>query len=143
MGGPAVIREATERDAPALVGLWQQVGLEFVAEHVPAELAAALRLHPRLVLVAEDEAGLAASVFGTYDGRRGWVSRLATRPDRRGQGLASRLVALVEQRLTQLGCRKVNLLIEPANREVMGFYSRLGYVRDDLAFMEKWLPPPH
>ena len=141
MATPTVIREATERDAAAPVRLWRQAGLEFAAEHVPAELAAALRLHPGLVLVAEDGSGLVASVFGTYDGRRGWVNRLATRPDRRGQGLASRLLTLLEQRLSQLGCHKVNLLIEPANRGVMPFYQRFGYARDDLEFMEKWLGP--
>jgi GNAT superfamily N-acetyltransferase len=140
-----VIREATEHDAAALVDLWRAAGLEFAAGDVPAELGSALRLHPGLVLVAEDEAGLAASVFGTYDGRRGWVNRLATRPDRRGQGLASRLLGTLEARLIGLGCRKVNLLIEPGNRDVMSFYRRHGYAPDDLEFMEKWLtaaPPP-
>jgi ribosomal protein S18 acetylase RimI-like enzyme len=33
----------------------------------------------------------------------------------------------------------VNLLIEPSNAKVQGFYTRLGYGVDELIFMEKWL----
>jgi GNAT superfamily N-acetyltransferase len=40
---------------------------------------------------------------------------MATRPDRRGQGIASALLAELERRLLVLGCAKVNLLIEPDN----------------------------
>lgn len=135
-----MIRVATDADGPALVALWQQAGLRFAAEQVPRELAALLRRDHGLVLVAEDEEGLAAAVLGTYDGRRGWVNRLATRPGRRGQGLAAALLASLEARLAGLGCHKINLLIEPDNRGVVPFYERLGYSSDELLFMEKWLP---
>jgi ribosomal protein S18 acetylase RimI-like enzyme len=134
-----VIREATQHDDAALAALWRQAGLRFPTEHVSGELASVLARHPGLVLVAEDQRGLAASVLGTYDGRRGWVNRLATRPDWRGHGLASGLLATVEERLAALGCRKVNLLIEPDNGQAVHFYRRMGYTQDDLIFMEKWL----
>ncbi len=45
----------------------------------------------------------------------------------------------LEHRLQEKGCAKVNLLIEPANASVQAFYQRLGYQRDELIFMEKWL----
>ncbi|HZD68050.1 MAG TPA: ACT domain-containing protein [Actinomycetes bacterium] len=136
---PVRVRPATVRDTPALVGLWQAVGLEVRPHEVAAELASVLRRDPDIVLVAEDEHGLAASVFGAHDGRRGWVNRLATRPDRRRQGLARQLMALLEQALSSKGCRKVNLLIEPDNDSVVSFYRAVGYQRDELIFMEKHL----
>ena len=34
---------------------------------------------------------------------------------------------------------KLNLLIEPDNARVEGFYRRQGYANDTLLFMEKWL----
>ena len=80
-------------------------------------------------------------MFGTYDGARGWVHRLATTPDRRGHGIASALLAELERRLLAVGCPKVNLLIEPENAAVAGFYARHGYRQDELLFMEKWLIP--
>jgi len=80
-------------------------------------------------------------VFGAYDGTRGWVHRLATRPARRGRGIASALLAELERRLRAVGCPKVNLLIELENAAVAGFYAQRGYRRDDLLFMKKWLIP--
>ena len=60
-------------------------------------------------------------------------------PDHQGAGLGLRLVAELETRLKAKGCQKANLLIEPSNAKVQGFYARLGYGVDELIFMEKWL----
>lgn len=128
-------------DTPRLIELWAAAGLKFHPENVAAELAAVLARDPDLVLVAEDASGVAAAVLGTFDGRRGWVNRLATRPDLRGQGHASAVLAELELRLGAKGCRKVNLLVEPDNQQVTGFYRRYGYTEDQLIFMEKWLSP--
>lgn len=138
------IREATSADAAALVELWQDAGLIFRAEHVPAELAAVLARDPELVLIAEDEQGLTAAVFGTFDGRRGWVNRLATRSDQRGTGQGSAILAELERRLAGKGCRKINLVVEPDNTAITRLvnwqsYDRHGYTADELVFMEKWL----
>jgi GNAT superfamily N-acetyltransferase len=136
-----VIRSATSADAARLVDLWHAAGLRFHAELVEMELAAALS--QGLLLVDEDSAGeITGTVFGSYDGMRGWVHRLATRPDQRGRGIAAALLAELERRLLALGCPKVNLLIEPDNAGVAGFYARYGYQPDELLFMEKWLVPP-
>ncbi|HLJ99947.1 MAG TPA: ACT domain-containing protein [Streptosporangiaceae bacterium] len=135
------MRAATEADAAGLIALWQAAGLGFDPRAVPAELAGVLARTPQLVLVEEDEAGaIAGAVLGTYDGRRGRVSRLAVRPDLQGRGLGSRLLAELERRLAELGCPKVNLTVEADNAEVTGFYERHGYRRHDLIFLEKWLP---
>lgn len=135
------IRTASLADAAALTRLWQESGLRFRAGDVPDELAAVLARDDDLVLAAEDADGLAAAVLGTFDGRRGWVNRLATRPDHRGQGYATAILAELERRLAARACRKVNLLIEPANQAVTRFYRQRGYSEDDLIFMEKWLLP--
>lgn len=133
------IRTATMDDVPALIELWAAAGLKFRPADVPAELAAILARDPELVLLADDRRGLAAAVLGTFDGRRGWVNRLATRPGQRGQGHATALLAELERRLAAKGCRKVNLLIEADNQLVTSFYEHNGYATDQLIFMEKWL----
>jgi uncharacterized protein len=134
-----VIRPATVSDAASLAGLWRAAGLRFHPGLTERELASALR--PELVLVEEEAGEVTGTVFGSYDGVRGWVRRLATRPDRRGRGIATALLAELERRLLAAGCAKVNLLIEPDNAAVASFYARRGYRRDDLLFMEKWLVP--
>jgi len=133
-----MIRSAAACDAANLGELWRAAGLRFHQELTERELASAPR--PELILVEEEGAGeITGTVFGTLDGVRGWVRHLATRPDRRGRGIATALLAELERRLRAAGCLKVNLLIEPDNAAAAGFYARLGYRRDQLLFMEKWL----
>jgi ribosomal protein S18 acetylase RimI-like enzyme len=134
------LRSATATDLPALIALWQRAGLVVKAETVPDDLAGLLTHGPELVLVAEEHGELIGSVVGSFDGRRGWLNRLATDPAHRGRGIAKALLAEVHARLAARGCRKVNLLIEPENAEVLPFYAAAGYTVDDLIFMERWLP---
>jgi len=138
-----VIRSATAADAAGLGELWLLAGLKIDSSRVAGELAAVLARDPGLVLIWQNDIGeIAGAVFGTFDGCRGWVNRLAVRQDMRGQGIATGLMAELEQRLASIGCRKVNLLIEPDNAPVAEFYAALGYGTDDLIFMEKWLAGP-
>jgi len=133
-----VIRQATASDTPRLVELWRAAGLRFRPELAGRELGPLLARG--LVLVAEDADGqLAGTVTGTFDGMRGWVRRLATRPDRRGRGIATALMAELERRMRAAGCPKINLLIEGDNSAVAGFYARVGYQRRDVMFMQKWM----
>jgi GNAT superfamily N-acetyltransferase len=133
------IRVATVADAAGLMALWEETGLHFTPSRVRRELAGVLE-RDSLVLIDEGEAGeIRGSVFGTFDGRRGWVNRLAVRPARRGQGIATGLLATLEQRLTTLGCPRVNLLIDADNAGVVAFYAALGYQGEDLIFMTKSL----
>lgn len=134
------IRPAAVADADVLSQLWTAAGLEHRPDEVAAELASVLRRDPDLVLIAEDDRGIVGSAFGAYDGRRGWLNRLATLPDARGEGIAGTLVAAVERALTAKGCRKLNLLITPDNAGVVVFYQRHGYAVKELLFMEKYLP---
>jgi GNAT superfamily N-acetyltransferase len=134
------IRVASVEDAVGLTELWAASGLIFTSSWVVSELAAVLE-RDSLVLVDVDEAGeIAGSVFGTFDGRRGWVTRLAVTPARRGEGIASRLLGALEERLTELGCARVNLLVDTDNADVTGFYAARGYVTEDVILMTKPLP---
>jgi ribosomal protein S18 acetylase RimI-like enzyme len=126
-------------DYAAMLALWDVCGLHPSRTDTEAALARKLTRDPELFLVAETERRIVGTVLGSYDGRRGWINRLAVHPDFRGQGLADRLMAEVERRLVAIGCDKVNLLIEPDNASVQAYYARLGYRADPLIFMEKWL----
>ena len=140
-GGIVEIRPARVEDAESLAALWDLCGLRFDGAQLLAELQSCIRMHGELVLVATAGASVVGSLWASYDGRRGWIQRLATDPARRGQGIASALMAEAEGRLAGLGAGKVNLLIEPDNVGVAAFYEKLGYQSDQLLFMERRLPP--
>ncbi len=126
-------------DYEQVVALWQAAGLKIGRSESREGLRKKLERDADLFLVAQQDDRIVGTVLGSYDGRRGWINRLAVAPDHRGQGLGSLLVAQVEEGLKARGCGKVNLFIEPTNAQVQGFYERLGYTADELIFMEKWL----
>lgn len=134
------IRPALPSDAAALVALWAQTDIgDFAPDDIAHELASCARLHPQLLLVATTGDSVIGSLIGTFDGRRAWVNRLATRRDWRGRGVATALMHHLEDAVRALGGPKINLLIVADNYPVAGFYERLGYDTSDLIFMGKWL----
>jgi ribosomal protein S18 acetylase RimI-like enzyme len=113
------IRQFLWADYDAVVAVWAAAGREPVPR---------AELNPELFLVAESDEQIVAVVMGTYDGRRGWILRLAVHPAHRRQGLATRLVGELEQRFTALGCPRVNLLVMPDNTDGLSFWQALGYI---------------
>jgi ribosomal protein S18 acetylase RimI-like enzyme len=126
-------------DYDEVVALWKRAGLELSQSDDREGITRKLERDADLFLVAIEDATIVGVVMGCYDGRRGWVNHLAVDPNYKGQGLGTQLMEEMEQRLREKGCGKVNLLIEPTNAAVQAFYQRLGYQRDELIFMEKWL----
>ena len=123
-------------DIDKLRALWQVAGMSEGPVPLEVELP---HLDAELFLVVEREGELIASALGTFDGRRGTLSRVAVHPGWQGHGLASGLVAEVERRLRDRGCVKVNLWMDPETAALQGFYERLGYSAKSLIFMDKQL----
>ncbi|UWZ48040.1 GNAT family N-acetyltransferase [Dactylosporangium matsuzakiense] len=113
-------------DWDAVVGLWEAVGSSVLPR---AEIEGTLGRTPELFLVAVDANGVVAGVvLGTYDGRRGFILRLAVDPGRRRQGVGRELVAALETRLRALGCPRINLFVLPDNPSGLRFWQSLGYL---------------
>jgi GNAT superfamily N-acetyltransferase len=135
--GVIEIRQYRAADFECVRRLWADCGLEASLGDEAGDLACLL--HPQLFIVGTQGDAPVATLLATFDGRRGWLNHLAVAPAHRHRGLASDLVRDIERRLRDLGCRKVNLLIEPDNHGVQQFYAVLGYAHDELTFMERKL----
>jgi ribosomal protein S18 acetylase RimI-like enzyme len=120
------IREFRWSDYDAVAAVWVSAGRDVLTR---SELEVKLTRDPQLFLVAEDAERLVGVVLGTFDGRRGWIVRLAVDPGHRRLGIASRLVGELETRFAALGCPKVNLLAMPQDSEALQFWMALGYER--------------
>ncbi|MEH1167749.1 GNAT family N-acetyltransferase [Micromonospora sp. CPCC 205539] len=119
------IRQFGWDDYDAVTAVWAAAGRDVVPR---AELEAKLARDPELFLVAEAHGAVVAVVLGTYDGRRGWILRLAVHPTHRRRGIASRLVDELEHRFRLLGCPRINLLVLPDNAAGLRFWQALGYL---------------
>jgi putative acetyltransferase len=85
-----------------------------------------------LFAVARDAAGAAqgcGAIVLDEATATGEVKRMYLRPAARGQGLADRLLQLLQQQAQQRGCRLLQLETGPYQAEALAFYQRAGFTR--------------
>lgn len=123
---PIAIREYRSGDGEPLRALWASVGFRSLGDD-DAGLRAFAQRNQGSFLVALRGTAVVGSAMGAWDGRRGWIYHVATAPEERRSGLATRLVRQVENRLTALGCRKVNAIVRDENGDGAAFWEALGY----------------
>jgi ribosomal protein S18 acetylase RimI-like enzyme len=127
---PIHIREFRfPEDYQPVVELWSAMekGVHLGRSDTQEEIQKKLARDPDLFLVAECEHRIVGSVIGGYDGRRGMIYPLAVEASLRKQGVGSRLMEEVEQRLRQKGCLKSYLLVAEDNHDVDEFYKKQGW----------------
>jgi ribosomal protein S18 acetylase RimI-like enzyme len=136
------IRPFAESDTEAVVALWTACDLVRPWNDPRRDIARKLTTQPELFLVAVDEDDVLVSAgMAGFDGHRGWVNYLAVSPDLQGSGLGRRMMSEFEERLTAMGCPKLNLQVRAGNERVIGFYEALGYVDDHTVSLGKRLIP--
>ena len=133
------IRLFRDDDQPALIALWEACGLTR-PWNPPAGDIALLRSsgHGELLLAVDGES-LAGSVMVGHDGHRGWVYYLAVAPGRRERGLGRQLTRAAEAWLSSRGVRKIELMVRDCNATALSFYGKLGYNREPVIVMSRWL----
>ncbi len=117
-----------EGDMQAVLELWSHAGpgIQISASDQPQEIRKKIARDPDLFLLAEQDGEIIAAVLGGFDGRRGMLYHLAVAPAFRRQGVASRLVAELENRLRAKGCLKYYLLVTKDNTDALDFYHDIG-----------------
>ncbi len=123
------IRPFALEDYEAVLALWEDAGdgVRVGVSDTRAEVAKKLARDPELFLVAESAGELIGVLMGAWDGRRGYLHHLAIARPWRRLGVATALVAVVEEGLRARGCLKVHLLVAAQNAAALGLYGRLGY----------------
>ncbi|OGO04614.1 MAG: hypothetical protein A2Y73_03135 [Chloroflexi bacterium RBG_13_56_8] len=119
------IRELREADLPQVISLWQEAGDYHDYLDTPPALVRVAE--GGLFLVAEIENHIVGTVMGHYDGRMGFIARLAVVSDQRERGIATSLMREVERRLREKGAPQASLLVWHTNAPAMSLYEKLGY----------------
>jgi ribosomal protein S18 acetylase RimI-like enzyme len=125
------IRECRLQEVEVVLELWRQAEATPGVTDTANALQRAIAESPAIVLLAEVQGRVVASIIGTFDGWRGNIYRLAVHPDYRRQGIARALVAEVEQRLTQQGAKRITALVETNHPWAMSFWEAVGYPVDE------------
>ena len=134
------IRRLTIGDYDELIKLWERSSLPFKPKGRDNghEIARQMDANPELFLGAFEGRTLVGTVIGSYDGRKGWINRLAVDPDHRRQGIGQILIARIEKSLREKGARIVAALVEESNPKSINLFEKLGYVTDkEILYLSK------
>ncbi|OUM03254.1 GNAT family acetyltransferase [Variovorax sp. JS1663] len=137
------IRPFQPADEDTVIGLWQACGLTRPWNDPHRDIQRKLGEQPELFLVAVEGETLIGTAMVGFDGHRGWVYYLAVSPQHRRLSLGRALMQEAERLLTERGCPKINLLVRSSNTEVLAFYDKLGYTRDDVVSLGRRLIHDH
>lgn len=139
-GESVAIRDFRAVDYEPLISLWDRSGLSYRPKGRDSKdrIVREIDRPNAIFLVAEVDGQIIGSIFGTHEGRKGWINRLAVLPAYRKRGIAAKLVSEVERRLTDQGIEIIACLIEEWNKVSMEVFERLGYLRHtDIYYFSK------
>lgn len=134
-----VIQALSPAHADAAVALWEACGLTRPWNDPHADFARAITGPASAVLGLFDGDRLAGTVMVGGDGHRGWVYYLAADPDRRRAGIGRALMDAAEAWLVERDLPKIQFMVRDTNTDVLAFYDRLGYERQDVVVLGRRL----
>jgi ribosomal protein S18 acetylase RimI-like enzyme len=123
------IRELTISDYKDMVGLWERSSLLFKPKGRDSsqEIRRQMKDSSDLFMGAFKKRTLVGTAVGSYDGRKGWINRLAVDPRHRGEGIGKLLISCSEKALEKRGARVVCALVDVPNPESVNLFEKLGY----------------
>jgi ribosomal protein S18 acetylase RimI-like enzyme len=138
------IRLALKEDIPSIIDIWEKSGLPIrpKGRDAPENLANQLNESNLWILVAEESGEIIGVVLVTHDARKGWINRLATKPTRTREGIATKLLHAAEKSLLEIGIEVIALLIKDDNLPSRVFFEKENYkYSEEIAYYSKRLDP--
>lgn len=133
------IRTYQESDEEPIINLWFDCGLTVPWNNPKRDIERKMDENPSLFFVGEIDGSIVCSCMAGYDGHRGWIYYLAVRRDYQRQGIASKIVREAENRLLEMGCPKIDLMVRKSNKDAISFYHKIGYKDDPVVVLSKRL----
>jgi ribosomal protein S18 acetylase RimI-like enzyme len=133
------IRTYRNSDEAHVINLWEKCKLVVPWNDPKKDIQRKLSERPDLFFVGLLENLLIASCMAGFDGHRGWVYYVAVHPKHRRKGFATKLMEIAEEKLKEIGCPKIQLMVRESNLRVIEFYKNISYKIDPLVTMGKTL----
>ena len=129
----------TIQDFDSMHALWKKVGLNLAEMNLEKKYTdQIIKLNPLSNFVAIEKKKIIGTIFGTFNGKRGWIYHLAVHPLFQKQGVGSLLLQKVEQALKSLGAKRILLGVVKLNLKALNFYKKHDYeVVNDAIWMGK------
>jgi len=124
------IRDLTIAEYDALLALWDRADLSYRPKGRDSRESMAREMtdNPHGFIGMYLDNRLIAFILASFDGRKGWINRLAVDPDFRGRGYGIRMIAEAERVLyEQFNAQIVTALVEPGNDPSYNLFIKCGY----------------
>lgn len=133
------IRPYLPGDENDVIELWRKCELTKPWNNPKLDIERKLKVNPELFLVGLLKSKIVATVIGGYEGHRGWINYLAVDPEYQRRGLGRQMMEVIEDKILDMGCPKINLQVRTENTSVIEFYNNIGYKTEDRMSMGKRL----
>src|SRR5207245_5920155 len=120
-------RNATSSDLAAVLELWRAAGVSTGVSDTHEGVASLLRHDSEGLLIADCNGVPVGSLIAVWDGWRGSFYRLAVRPERRREGIATALLRAGERRLRALGAVRLTAIVTEEDPGALEFWRAAGY----------------
>ena len=123
------IRKLSIADYDEIICLWADAGLTYKPQgrDSRASMTKEMALDGVAYFGYYENNQLIGVGLANYDGRRGWINRLAVHPDFRGKRIAGELIAECEKFLKSKGAVVLTALIEDINEPSMTCFEKAGF----------------
>jgi ribosomal protein S18 acetylase RimI-like enzyme len=125
-----LIRPGRREEIADVLALWRQAEAVPSVSDDPASLGRLLETSEDALLVAEVGGRVVGTIIAGWDGWRGNLYRLAVLPTARRRGIALRLVAEAERRLSAKGARRLTALVMSEHDPAVALWLAGGYHHD-------------
>ncbi len=123
------IKQLTIEHYDDIIRIWADAGLPWRPQGRDAreKIAREITRDDTVFLGLFENRRMIAAGMAIYDGRKGWINRVAVDPDHRGRGLGGKMIAACERFLKQRGATVIGCLIEEHNLPSMALFQKHGY----------------
>ena len=124
-----LIRKLKASDFDSLTRVWAQSGLSYrpVGRDSREAVETQMKRDDTAFYGLFEDGYLLAVGLATYEGRKGWINRVAVDPDRRGEGLGGEIIKTCEEFLRRCGATIIACLIEDWNSPSISLFQKHGY----------------
>ena len=134
------IQRLTSEDYDDMVNLWEKAGLSYRPRGRDRKKAIKKQIKesPDLFLGAFLEEELIGCIIASFDGRKGWINRLAILPEHRRRGVAQLLISAAEEALFKRGAEVIGALVFDTNEPSTTLFRKMGYTAsEDILYLSK------
>ena len=134
------IGRLTPEDYDEIIRPWEEAGLPYKPKGRDSResMEKQMRANPEFFIGAFDGEKLIGTVIASFDGRRGWINRLAVHPDYRRRGIGRLLIKEAEKVLKKKSAWIICALIERENKQSLNLFKKCGYKpSENLVYVSK------